>query len=472
LAPDLSLADFMAFAERHWRWVLAGAALLVALALAVELMVLGPTYSSSATLVVVPPKVQSELAPAVMTVHGYQNLLESDAVLLETHRRLLEKEVIGPEDRLKLGRNLDSRIFVSRRQETTFLSPMIEAQGRAEVPEKAAAMANIWADVFLEQVRDLKTRTTSLEIEFIEGLYPVTRQELEEKEHEWLELAEEYQGRRKEIEDTGDRRIAGFNKETSSLIANHRVASRKLIGQAVADAVAQMKAGPEAAQNSRIFDELSELAGIRSQMAQMSEIVVLEKAITDDVLWQSLSQEKEDRVSVSRPLQTQEINQVYSELALRGVAIEGELERLAAADSVSISQTITDLQQLQIERSADLARLKQDRALGLALLRRKTQSDLEALERERELRMRQIQREINRLREVDQEMAINFGEAFLAKAQENLEAVYLAAPAGAIPVAEPRHLVLKAGLSAVIGGLAGLIASLLWRFRNRSRAAA
>ncbi len=47
-----------------------------------------PPFKATATLVIVPPSVSSELQPEELTLQGYQRLLESDAVRAQTRSRV------------------------------------------------------------------------------------------------------------------------------------------------------------------------------------------------------------------------------------------------------------------------------------------------------------------------------------------------------------------------------------------------
>src|SRR5262245_22301719 len=92
------LGEWLRRLSRHWKAVFA-AALLSGLVTAGTLFLLVPRkYEASATLVIVPPKVSSDLKPPTLTIQGYQKLLESDSVLEETKRRLADRHVPFSQD--------------------------------------------------------------------------------------------------------------------------------------------------------------------------------------------------------------------------------------------------------------------------------------------------------------------------------------------------------------------------------------
>src|SRR5215813_8105510 len=138
---ELSLVQLVRFFLRHWR-LLGGMALATGLTAALFMAYSVPhTYEASATLVIYSPPVSSEFKPPTLTVQGYQKLLESDAVLADTKKRLVQQGMLPEKDSLRLGDNVETRIFVSRLSETTSLAPMLQTVARGQSAEQAAAIA-------------------------------------------------------------------------------------------------------------------------------------------------------------------------------------------------------------------------------------------------------------------------------------------------------------------------------------------
>ena len=93
---ELSLVQLVRFFLRHWR-LIAGMALAAGVTAAFYMAVSAThTYEASATLVIVSPSFSSGLKPPTLTVQGYQKLLESDAVLAEAKKRLLQTRFSAP----------------------------------------------------------------------------------------------------------------------------------------------------------------------------------------------------------------------------------------------------------------------------------------------------------------------------------------------------------------------------------------
>ena len=91
---ELSFADIVAFFQRHWRLIF-GTAFAAGLLTALVVILFVPRkYEAAATLIIVPPKFASDLKPSTLTVQGYQQLLESDAVIAEARQRLIAGGVL------------------------------------------------------------------------------------------------------------------------------------------------------------------------------------------------------------------------------------------------------------------------------------------------------------------------------------------------------------------------------------------
>ena len=206
--PETNLADVVAFVRRHLL-LICGLPLAAGVVTGVAMLLAVPrSYEASATLVVVPPKFSSDLKPSTLTVQGYQKLLESDAAIAEAKRRLVEKGVLKADDPLRLNRELESRIFVSRRADELSLAPMLQAVARGASPAKAAAIANTWAEVFLERTKSLIAGSTSSTVQFIDEPYPRVRAELANLEDERVTANDTYQKRSTARRTSGTRRSA------------------------------------------------------------------------------------------------------------------------------------------------------------------------------------------------------------------------------------------------------------------------
>ena len=124
---ELTLADVVAFFRRNFGLIASFVVAFGIVASIVLLLVVGKQYEASVTLVIVPPKLASELKPPSLSVQSYQQILESDAVLAETRKRLAQKGYFPSRMEFQIGQALSTKIFVSRMREDIALAPMLQA---------------------------------------------------------------------------------------------------------------------------------------------------------------------------------------------------------------------------------------------------------------------------------------------------------------------------------------------------------
>ena len=385
--------------------------------------------------------------------------------MVETMRRLTEAGVLEEEQNLLLDRDIESKIFVSRRQETTSLAPMIEAIGEARDPDKAAEIVNTWVAVFLETTRAALQEATTADVDLVETQYPQTREELEVRENEWDEVANQYQQRITETATGNDRRIADYKRKTLDLVSEFITESRLMLEDVLSDGLRELapslfSADPDGA-SQFVVERLHQLASVRAQMAGTLSIVELEKAITDDALWHSQVIQEADNTDLSevarRSLVSQEVNPIYVDLAVRAMEIEVELQKYTNLAPSALPKLLRDLERIERERSAGLAKLQADRTLEVAVLRREQRRELEALERERSTRLTQLRRPIDLLASLERDLRRNYSQAVLAKAQVNIEGLRLAAPAVPSPYEEQQQILAKTAIAFILGALLGAL---------------
>lgn len=498
----LALRETVRFFRRHWLLVLGFA--LGCLAIVLLFVVLTPrTYEAAATLVVIPPRFSSELKPRPLSVQGYQRLLESDGVVTETRRELMEDGTLVDGDSLRVGVELVSRIFVSRRAEETALAPVIEAIGRAASPEAAASVANTWARIFLDRSRDLTAGSVQPTIEFIETQFQAARRELEILSGEYLETADDYQRRIDGAEgrwdrtldatrSRWDRELVGFQKDSEDLVAEYQTTTRQDF-EAFGARVGLIEPGregapPTAGEEGEVGVEtapravdggalvvLDKMMSLRIQLAQTPQFLVLEKAMSDDALWQMMALGQSEHLDLQdlplRNLLTQEVNPVFSELMLRLSEIELQMALLNPETRDWVRRVSAGLERLQRQRSAGLSKLFADRAteldvleeqkrLELDELRRKMDQELASLQRQRDARLGELDRDLVHARDLFDELASNYNEADLARATEDMEDVRLGSPA--VPSLQPvdRLLPLKAFAALILGSILGTAVAL------------
>ncbi len=488
---ELTFADLVRFFRRNAGLILGTAAVAGACAAIFLLITVKTAYEAAATLVIVPPRFASDLKPQTLTVQSYQQILESDSVIAEARQRLVAGGTIPSDAVLRLGKELATNIFVSRRAEETTLAPMLQAVAHGRSATQAAAIANTWAEVFLERTRDLVAGSTSSTVKFIDEQYPKARADLAKVEDARASEADARQRRLDEAVTRWDDKVSAFKNATTEAVADYRVETRRLVETFQStynldSKEAQLKAVRKAFadlqdEQARVASQLQlkqlQLEAARRQLAATSPVVTLRKAITDDALWRAVADGKEQtpdwQALQKDALATQEVNPVYTSLNAKAAEIEMDVNAMtprAAALAQDLDRISTEmktlettlrgyqagLEKLEREREAGLAQLQEQRGNGLARLQRDRQSELDALKREADTRLGQLDRDIAQQRELFDRLAKSYNQALLAKGQQDVEDVRLGAPAVPPQVPQPRGRAAKTLLAAILGGMLGL----------------
>ena len=172
-------------------------------------------------------------------------------------------------------------------------------------------------------------------------------------------------------------------------------------------------------------------------------------------------------------LVTEQINPEYSELRGRMAQVEMDVNALtpraaqlsedlrAQAGDISTLEkefrsTNSDLEKLQREREAGFSRLLEDRSTTLAVLGRTRQQELDALRRGCEAQLARLDRDVGQRKDLFVDLAKQFNQAVLAKAQQDVEDVRLGSPATPPETPQPRGAAKAALLASIVGGILGL----------------
>jgi len=491
----VSLTEIVRFFQRRALLIFGTGLATGAVTIGAILLFLPHIYEASAMLIIVPSRFSSDLKPQTLTVQGYQKLLESDAAVADTKRRLVDSGTLEPDERLRLGHELDTQIFVSRRSEETELAPMIVARARTADPDTAAELANAWAEVFLELAHELMGGTTSATVRFIDEQYPLAKQELIDLENKMVLIENGFQERFDSAETRRDKGTAAFKNGTSKLVADYQAETRRLLEEFIGnhtlgtrstrlDALRKVYQDLQD-QQARVQSELEQkrlqLEAAKHQLEVTPRFLTLRKAITDEALWEAVAASGKSQPDWENlrdtSLTTQEINPVHTELSLRAAMIEMELNALLprakqldvrlAAIAEQMKGLDRDLradnalfEKLERERAAGLEILNEDRSFKLAVLERQKKQELEEIAREWTTHVTQLDREITQQKKLFEQLAMNYNEATLAKAEQNVEDVRLGARAIPPDDAEPRRLAMKFALGVLVGCAVGLLAAL------------
>jgi len=488
---ELSFSDVVAFFRRN-SVVVFGAALAAAVITAIVVFVFLPRkYEASATLAIVPPRFSSDLKPGTLTVQGYQTLLESAAVIAEAKRRLVQQGLMKPGDDLELGKTLETRIFVARRAEEINLAPMLQIAAHGDTAAQAAAIANTWAQVFLERAKELMAGSTSATVQFIENQFPAARERLIALENARLATANSYQKRSDDATTTWNEKLIAYNNQTSDLTAAYRAETRRLLEdfksqhnletrrvqlRSLRTAYADLQ-DEQARVSAQLQQKQLQADALRLQIKQTPQFLTLEKAITDDALWQAEASgkggDKGGDGLEGKHLRSQEVNPVYTTIASNLSQTETDLNALApraqqleerlkemrselSTADVDLGGDEASLEKLQQERDAGLSKLEATRADGLDTITRQRQAELDGIKREWDARLAESDRDIAQQKDLYADLAKKDSQAMLAKAQQDVEDVRLGAPAVPPDRPERRGGVTKTLLALVLGGVLGI----------------
>jgi capsular polysaccharide biosynthesis protein len=464
---EVNLAQVVQFFQRHLRMIL-GLALLASMGTLLMTAVLPRRYEASTILVVLPPKFSSELKPETLTIQGYQKLLESDVVIAETKKRLIEQQVLKATDTLRLGKEIETRIFVSRSSEITSLAPLLQVVAlRAHTPDQAAAIANTWAQLFLQQVQEISAGATITTARILGEEYPQARERLNHLEKVQASTVTEFQKRYDEMAAQWDKTLATFKSETGDqLIAYNEETARLLVE--VSDQFLETNKSPTGTsrdsfgkaatgvQDTVLHQKLQRLAMLHLQAAQTPQYLTLEKALTDNLVLLAMALQKEQDVNLENlqalsSSHVQEVNPAYTELSTQLTQLESQVSTLGLQSTKIFRDAVASLTKVQQARQAGSEKLKEQRTIALAALDRQRQLELDTISRERDAQLSQFKREIAQQKLFYQKIAKSYNQAMLAKKSQ--QDVHLGATAVAPDEPKPRNLALKTLLALLFGAM-------------------
>jgi uncharacterized protein involved in exopolysaccharide biosynthesis len=485
----LGLVDLIRLLRRRWLVILVVPLVLVSLIALLEARK-PPRYRAMATLVVVPPTFSSELKPAEISVQGYQRILESDSVVIESLTRLVEMEVVDESAIPRVGDELTSRIYISRRGMEKSLAPVLEVIAEAGTPEKAATIANTWAEVFLERARLLVEVSLGPSLRLIGTHYQEETGSMAELERSRISTASGFHTRLTKLFDTWDRRLVAVREkwdkkilehraETEDLLAEFQQESRRVMGDQAASLFSALgDEGHPRETDPELISALRELLVLRTHLAQTPAIVALEKAITDDALW--LRPRNEETGVESDILVTEESDPVYEELAGRISAVESRAFGLMGPGDQELRTALTALEawqrvrtaglgKLKLGRAAELEELRQSKGLAIRQAERQRLEEVNALEFDRDTELRALDREIEAAEDLLDHLAQSANQASLAVGEGSLEDIQVASRALPPLVPEPRTLLLRLAMALAVGTILGLALAVLLEANARSR---
>lgn len=182
----ISLASYLAVIKKRRRIIIYGTLFCAAVATIISFLI-PKVYEARASLLIMPPRFQTELKPVTFSPPTYQSWLESK----EFAKKIIEKLNLKKITVEELQRNMQTKLVIEERgiNQKSF-APIIHLIVRADSPKKAAAIANTWAELFLEANRKLSGRETESSYDFLTSQYTIATANLADAE-EKLRLAKD-----------------------------------------------------------------------------------------------------------------------------------------------------------------------------------------------------------------------------------------------------------------------------------------
>ncbi len=421
----MSLDDVVRFLRDSWRWSVGGSFIVGGLAAAWALSQ-PRTWESTANLLLSPPPFSSELKQLSFNLPSYQRLMESPAVLEEARRQLIEQGVLKMDQNLKIGDNIETKVFMSKKGDDVALVPMIDCRGRGENAVQANAITAQWIKVFLDRTKALIDSNASPSFTLIETQFKTNQDKLNQIEKDNKTEASLAQQKQADATQRWNETINVFNVETNQQLATFQNETEKLITDL----------------------RLSlDLPGLDARIAALS------RALSDLNLGAGADYLKSIRSEQNQPLN-------------RGDQVKQISEQLTQLQNKQLS-AITSVNKLERERQLKIDELKNQRSLALAKLTASQSQELEDLKREETLRQAQFSRESVTLSETVRSLSNSFQQAQFTKAQQTTLDIQLASAPTLPGQPLPRGASKTIGLAALLGVLLGLGIALLRQIMRR-----
>ncbi|MFB3897347.1 MAG: GumC family protein [bacterium] len=145
------------------------------------------TYEAISTILIMPPKFQTDVQPITFSAPTYQGLLESREIVKDIIDQLHLKKITIEE----LQRNISTKLIVESQPKAIF-TPVIHLIAKSDNPEMAAAIANKWAEVFVSRTEHLSSREIDSAYLLLTTQLDSTEQNLKQAEDIIKQLKEKY----------------------------------------------------------------------------------------------------------------------------------------------------------------------------------------------------------------------------------------------------------------------------------------
>jgi uncharacterized protein involved in exopolysaccharide biosynthesis len=178
LEDEIDLRPYIAALLKNWYWIV-GSGIVAGLAALIVSLLLPPTYEATALVAITRPRYVLQFDPRFQNVtniqpvyRAYPELATSDAVLQE----LRESRFVAADEQ-SLG---DLRQMASAAAGSD--PSLVRLAIKADNPEAAAAIANQWADIYVQRANELFGNQSADQVAFFEAQLTVATADMEQRQ--------------------------------------------------------------------------------------------------------------------------------------------------------------------------------------------------------------------------------------------------------------------------------------------------
>lgn len=277
----------------RFRYLIAAITLTAAGLGLLSVMTMSKEYTATSTVFLNTPRQQNPLAPEPLSTEALDRLAGSELVRMQVSADLRKRRLTDSDRQVF---DFKTILYKSSEPQKPYL-PLIGLSAVASSPELARDAADSWATALMTETTKLTTATRASAVDFIVTEYPKAAARLNERE----------------------RHLEGLRRQHGQGLLAARTAAAVSLRKAQLASHEQLIVELEG-QRDRLSVELKEaqatVAALEQELKQVSPLIVVSKAITDEALWDSAARNSgKPPVELNDArLRTEEINLVHADL--------------------------------------------------------------------------------------------------------------------------------------------------------------
>lgn len=169
------------------RYRVIGSALICGIIALIVSFFIPKTYEAKATLLIMPPKFQTDVQPTAFSAPTYEGLLESRELVKEIINQLgLQNTTVE-----ELQKKMTTKLIMESQPKALF-TPVIHLMVRSNNPMTAAAIANKWTELFVARTEHLSSQEIDKSYQLLTTQLDSTKQNLFQAEETLKRYREKY----------------------------------------------------------------------------------------------------------------------------------------------------------------------------------------------------------------------------------------------------------------------------------------